>query len=100
MVAMTVMGPPVVGGATRSTTPGPRTHRSRSPLRARPSTDMARVDRYGAAMAGPRYGTVDVDLARRFATTAPEDDGPIWMVNLMAHRERADYGDGASDLSG
>ena len=31
------------------------------------------------------------------ATTAPDDDGPIWMVNLMAHRERADYGDGAGE---
>ena len=30
----------------------------------------------------------------------PTDDGPIWMVNLMAHRERADYGDGAGDLTG
>lgn len=48
----------------------------------------------------PRYGTVDVDLARRFATTPPEDDGPIWMVNLMAHRERADYGDGAGGITG
>ena len=51
-------------------------------------------------MAGPRYGTPDLDLARRFATTSPEDDGPIWMVNLMAHRERADYGDGAGERTG
>jgi hypothetical protein len=51
-------------------------------------------------MTGPRYGTVDRDLAMRFATMAPEDDGPIWMVNLMAHRERADYGDGTVDVSG
>ena len=51
-------------------------------------------------MTGPRYGTVDRDLATRFAMMPPEDDGPIWMVNLMAHRERADYGDGASEVSG
>ncbi|MGH9275802.1 MAG: DUF1330 domain-containing protein, partial [Acidimicrobiales bacterium] len=43
----------------------------------------------------PRYGLVDRDLAMRFAATAPEDDGPIWMVNLIKYRERADYGDGA-----
>ena len=51
-------------------------------------------------MTGPRYGTVDMDLATRFATTEPADDGPIWMVNLMAHRERADYGDGAGEITG
>ena len=45
-------------------------------------------------MQGPRYGTVDVDLAQRFATTPPEEDGPIWMVNLMCHRAEADYGEG------
>ena len=28
------------------------------------------------------------------ATTPPEDDGPVWMVNLMKYRERADYADG------
>ena len=51
-------------------------------------------------MAAPRYGTVDTALARRFATTAPDEDGPIWMVNLMVHRERADYGDGSDTLTG
>lgn len=51
-------------------------------------------------MAAPRYGTVDTDLARRFAATAPGEDGPIWMVNLMAHRERADYGDGRDTVTG
>jgi hypothetical protein len=51
-------------------------------------------------MAALRYGTVDKDLAMRFATTAPDEDGPIWMVNLMAHRERADYGDGGGTITG
>jgi len=34
----------------------------------------------------PRYGTVDRQYATRLATTAPEFDGPIWMVNLMKYR--------------
>ncbi len=44
--------------------------------------------------AGPRYGRIDRDYGLRLATTAPEDDGPVWMVNLMKYRERADYRDG------
>jgi hypothetical protein len=48
----------------------------------------------------PRYGVIDRDLARSFATRAPEDDGPIWMVNLIHYRERADYGDGGAAVSG
>ncbi len=42
----------------------------------------------------PRYGQVDSDYAATLATTPPEHDGPVWMVNLMKYRERADYGDG------
>ena len=41
-----------------------------------------------------RYGQVNREYAKRLATTAPEDDGPVWMVNLMKYREKADYGDG------
>jgi hypothetical protein len=41
-----------------------------------------------------RYGVVDRDYGRRLATMPPDDDGPIWMVNLMHYRDRADYGDG------
>jgi len=49
----------------------------------------------------PRYGTVDRDYAIRMATTAPADDGPVWMVNLMKYRAVADYSDGrASTISG
>ncbi len=48
-----------------------------------------------------RYGAVDRELAARMAATAPEDDGPIWMVNLMRYRERAEYADGrSSELTG
>jgi len=47
------------------------------------------------------YGTIDVDYARRLAAVAPEDDGPIWMVNLMRYRDRAVYADGRdTDLTG
>ncbi|HEY5662988.1 MAG TPA: hypothetical protein VIS05_03005 [Ilumatobacter sp.] len=42
----------------------------------------------------PRYGQVDRDYGIRLATTPPDEDGPIWMVNLMKYREHADYGDG------
>ncbi len=48
-----------------------------------------------------RYGQINRDYAMQLATTAPEDDGPIWMVNLMSYREKADYADGReSDISG
>jgi len=40
-----------------------------------------------------RYGQIDRDYGMRLATTPPEADGPIWMVNLMSYRERAEYGD-------
>jgi hypothetical protein len=49
----------------------------------------------------PRYGTIDTEYARRLATTPPEQDGPVWMVNLMHYRDQADYGDGKpSGISG
>lgn len=41
-----------------------------------------------------RYGTIDRKYAERLASTPPEDDGPIWMVNLMHYRDQADYPDG------
>jgi len=35
------------------------------------------------------------------ATTPPDEDGPVWMVNLMKYREVADYADGReSAISG
>jgi hypothetical protein len=42
----------------------------------------------------PRYGQVDRDYGMRLATTPPDQDGPIWMVNLMKYREVAQYADG------
>ncbi len=42
----------------------------------------------------PEYGQIDHEYGMRLATTAPEDDGPVWMVNLMAYKERAAYADG------
>jgi hypothetical protein len=48
-----------------------------------------------------RYGTIDPDYASRLASWPPERDGPIWMVNFMRYRERADYLDGRrTELSG
>ena len=44
----------------------------------------------------PRYGQVDMDYAARLATTPADDDGPVWMINLMHYRDRADYGDGST----
>jgi hypothetical protein len=52
-------------------------------------------------MTTPRYGTVDRRYGLRLATTGPDEDGPVWMVNLMKYREVADYADGrASTRSG
>ncbi|MEO5725049.1 MAG: hypothetical protein ABIQ39_12105, partial [Ilumatobacteraceae bacterium] len=47
------------------------------------------------------YGLFDRDYANTLATTAPDDDGPLWMVNLMSYREVAAYEDGrASGITG
>jgi hypothetical protein len=49
----------------------------------------------------PRYGTVDTAYAMRLATMPADQDGPVWMVNLMKYRERAEYADGReSGVSG
>ncbi len=42
----------------------------------------------------PSYGQVDRDYGMRLATTPPDEDGPVWMVNLMKYREVAQYADG------
>ncbi len=55
------------------------------PTAATPPTSTAR----------PRYGQVDRDYGVRLATTPPDDDGPVWMVNLMKYRDVADYRDGS-----
>jgi uncharacterized protein (DUF1330 family) len=47
------------------------------------------------------YGTIDAAYAGRLAAVTPDEDGPIWMVNLMRYRDRAVYADGrATDLTG
>lgn len=47
----------------------------------------------------PGYGQVDTDYAGRLAG-APDEDGPVWMVNLMAYRPRAVYDGAEADVSG
>jgi len=47
------------------------------------------------------YGTIDRAYAARLDALPPEEDGPVWMVNLMRYRERAEYADGRpTDLTG
>ena len=49
----------------------------------------------------PRYATLNTDYAAEMFSMSDEEDGPIWMVNLMKYREIADYGDGReSNISG
>lgn len=38
-----------------------------------------------------RYGKIDKDYAISLATREPENDGPIYMVNLMKYRTVAEY---------
>ncbi|MEM9513370.1 MAG: hypothetical protein AAGA42_00820 [Actinomycetota bacterium] len=42
----------------------------------------------------PRYGDVDEAYGIKLATTPLDDDGPVWMINLMSYRDEADYADG------
>jgi len=45
----------------------------------------------------PRYGQVDTAYAMQLA----QSDEPVWMVNLMKYRERAEYADGReTELTG
>ena len=48
----------------------------------------------------PSYGQVNKEYAKRMFTTAPDDDGPVWMVNLMKYRTEATYADGTKGVSG
>jgi hypothetical protein len=49
----------------------------------------------------PSYGTLDGEYASQLVTRPPEEEGPVWMVNFMKYRARADYGDGQdSGISG
>ena len=40
----------------------------------------------------PSYGTVNREYGMQLAMTPPDEDGPVWMVNLMKYHEVADYG--------
>ncbi len=42
----------------------------------------------------PGYGQIDYEYGAKLATTDPEHDGPVWMVNLMRYKEQAVYTDG------
>ncbi|MEX0847117.1 MAG: hypothetical protein WD023_05000 [Ilumatobacteraceae bacterium] len=48
------------------------------------------------------YGTIDHEYAMQMATTPPESDGPVLMVNFMKYRPIAQYRDAdeAGDVSG
>ena len=49
------------------------------------------------------YGIINKEYAFSLATRAPEEDGPIYMVNLMKYREVAEYDEasgGESTISG
>ena len=44
------------------------------------------------------YGTIDKEYAMSLATRQPEEDGPLYMVNLMKYHEVAQYSeDGVVD---
>jgi hypothetical protein len=60
---------------------------------------MTEVD--GIDLLPVSYGQVDLEYAKRLATTPPNDDRPVWMVNLMKYRDVAQYADGReSTISG
>ena len=42
-----------------------------------------------------KYGTIDKEYGMFLATRPPEEDGPIYMVNLMKYHEVAQYDDGS-----
>ena len=55
----------------------------------------------GSGAVSARYGQIDREYAMSLATRQPDDDGPVWMVNLMSYRDRADYADGrSSEITG
>ena len=47
------------------------------------------------------FGTVNTETAGRWLHLAPEEDGAVWMLNLMKYKPVADYGDaGGPAISG
>ena len=45
------------------------------------------------------YGVINKDYAFSLATREPEEDGPIYMVNLMKYREVAEYEQSGGDTA-
>lgn len=41
-----------------------------------------------------RYADIDLEYESVLSSMPPEQDGPVWMVNLMKYREVAEYADG------
>jgi hypothetical protein len=39
------------------------------------------------------FGSIDIETAGRWMQLPPEDDGSVWMLNLMKYKPMADYGD-------
>ena len=63
------------------------------------ATVVVTTHRQGALMSDSRklkhnYGTIDKEYGMFLATRPPEEDGPIYMVNLMKYHEVAQYSDG------
>ena len=47
------------------------------------------------------FGKINTETAGRWIQMPPEDDGAVWMLNLMKYKPVADYGDGTtSKISG
>lgn len=46
------------------------------------------------------YGTIDMDLGARYLTMPEHEDGPIWMLNLMAYRAKAIYDGAEAEIDG
>ena len=48
-----------------------------------------------------RYARIDPDYEATLSNTPTDEDGPVWMVNLMKYRDVAEYADGrVTTLSG
>ena len=47
------------------------------------------------------FGSIDLDTAGRWSGLSPDENGAVWMVNLMRYKPVADYGDrGGPAISG
>ena len=70
-----------------------------SPTTTTPTTPTEPTTTSAPADAGPSFGTLNPDTVA--AMTQSEDDGPFFMLNLIAFRDQAVYADGRdTDLTG